>query len=138
MTVNVLNGQEDTFETMPVECGIESLDGRINREIAAFTANRVTGNMKAVNWTRYAKNWNHFEDIKFPYLGPRPIVDILISIDYADLHYSIKDVKGKPGKPVARLTPLGWTCIGNPSLCVEQNYWTNFIRTYFVHGGIKC
>jgi len=30
VTVNVLNGQEDTFETMPVECGIESLDGRIN------------------------------------------------------------------------------------------------------------
>ena len=55
MTVNVLNGQEDTFETMPVECGIESLDGRINMKITAFTANRITGNMKAVNWARYAK-----------------------------------------------------------------------------------
>lgn len=123
----------DTFETMPVECGIESLDGRINMKITAFTANRVTGNMKAVNWARYAKDWNHLKDIKFPYLGPRPIVDILIGIDYADLHYSIKDVRGKPGDPVARLTPLGWTCVGHPSLCPKPNYRTNFIRTYFVH-----
>ena len=133
VTVNVLNGQEDTFETMPVECGIESLDGRINMKITAFTANRVTGNMKAVNWARYTKNWNHLKDIKFRYLGPRRIVDILIGIDYADLHYSIKDVRGKPGEPVARLTPLGWTCIGHPSLCPKPNYRTNFIRTYFVH-----
>ena len=132
VTVNVLNGQEDTFETMPVECGIESLDGRINVKITAFTANRVTDNMKAVNWARYAKDWIHLKDIKFPYVGPRPIVDILIGIDYADLHYSIKDVRGKPGEPVARLTLLGWTCIGHPSLCPEQNYRTNFICTYFV------
>ena len=132
VTVNVLNGQEDTFETIPVECGIESLDGRINMNITAFTANRVTGNMKAVNWARYTKNWNHLKDIKFRYLGPRRIVDILIGIDCADLHYSIKDVRGKPGEPVARLTLLGWTCIGHPSLCPEQNYRTNFICTYFV------
>ena len=125
VTVNVLNGQEDTFETMPVECGIESLDGRINVKITAFTANRVTDNMKTVNWARYAKDWIHLKDIKFPYVGPRPIVDILIGIDYADLHYSIKDVRGKPGEPVARLTPLGWTCIGH----------SNFIHTYFVHEG---
>ena len=133
VTVNVLNGQEDTFETMPVECGIESLDGRINVKITAFTANRVTGNMKAVNWARYAKDWIHLKDIKFPYVGPRPIVDILIGIDYADLHYSIKDVRGKPGEPVARLTPLGWACIRHPSSCPEQNYRTKFIRTYFMH-----
>lgn len=89
--------------------------------------------MKAVNWARYAKNWSHLKDVNFPYLGPRPIVDILIGIDYADLHYSIKYVRGRPGEPVARLTPLGWTCIGHPSLCLEQNYRTNFIRTYSVY-----
>lgn len=92
VTINVLNGQEDTSETMPVECGIQSLDGRISMRITAFIANRVTGNMKAINWARYAKNWNHLKDINFPYLGPLPIVDILIGIDYADLHYSIQDV----------------------------------------------
>ncbi|XP_071965637.1 uncharacterized protein [Antedon mediterranea] len=27
--------------------------------------------------------------------------------------YSIQDVKGNPGEPIARLNPLGWTCIGN-------------------------
>ena len=130
VTVNVFNGQEDTFETMAVECGIESLDGRINMKITAFIANRVTGNMKVVNWTRYANNWNHLKDIKFPYLGLRPIVDILTGIDYADLHYSIKDVRGKPGEPVARLTPLRWTFIGYPS----DKLYTYLLRAR----GIKC
>ena len=33
----------------------------------------------------------------------------MIGIDYAELHFSIRDVHGQPGEPVARLTPLGWT-----------------------------
>ena len=34
-------------------------------------------------------------------------------MDYSELHFSIKDVKGDSGKSVARLAPIGWTCIGN-------------------------
>lgn len=34
---------------------------------------------------------------------------------------------------MAKSTPFGWTCVGHPSLCPEQNYRTNFIHTYFVH-----
>ena len=44
--------------------------------------------------------------------GSQPTVDVLIGLDCADLHFSIKDICGAPGKSVARLTPLGWTCIG--------------------------
>ena len=44
-------------------------------------------------------------------LGSRPIVDLLIDLDSSDLHYSFKDIKDKPGQPLARLTPLGWTCV---------------------------
>ena len=40
-----------------------------------------------------------------PDLGPRSVVDMLIGIDYAELHYSIKEICGQPGWPVARLTP---------------------------------
>lgn len=42
------------------------------------------------------------------------MVDVLIGIDCADLHYALEEIRGRPGEPVARLTPLGWTCIGNP------------------------
>ena len=50
--------------------------------------------------------------LKIHHLGPRPIVDLPIGLDCADLHYSFKDIRGKPGQPIARLTPLGWTCVG--------------------------
>ena len=49
--------------------------------------------------------------VRFHHLGPRPIVDIFIGLDCVDLYYSIKDISGKPGQPIARLTPLGWTCV---------------------------
>ena len=41
-------------------------------------------------------------------------------MDNADLHYSRADVRGEEGDPVARLGPLGWTCIGSP----EGKHWT--------------
>ena len=49
VTVNVLNGQTVTFETMPVKVELESLDGSVKTAINAFTSERVTGNMKAIN-----------------------------------------------------------------------------------------
>lgn len=39
--------------------------------------------------------------------------------------YSLEDVRGQPGEPIARLTPLGWTCIGNPELQADR-IQTNF------------
>ena len=44
----------------------------------------------------------------------------------------VRDVRGKAGELIARLTPLGWTCIGNPSTTSRTAFQTNFIRTYFV------
>ena len=64
-------------------------------------------------------------------MGPRPIVDLLIGLDCADLHYSFKDVRGTPGQPIARLTPLGWTCIGALSDVYLSDPKTHFARTYF-------
>ena len=69
------------------------------------------------------------QGIKFPSAGPRPIVDLLIGVDQADLLNSVEDVREQPGDPIARLTPLGWTCIGN----LEMNapgVQTNF--TFFL------
>ena len=45
--------------------------------------------------------------MSFPSLGRRPIIDMLIGLDLSDLHYSLKEVKGNPGEPIARLTNLG-------------------------------
>ena len=133
VTVNVLNGHVETFETMPVEVGLESINGKTDVVIHAFTTEKVTGNMSVIEWEKHAKKWDHLKSIDFPTIGPRPVADVLIGIDHADLHYSYRDIRGKPGEPIARLTPLGWTCVGAPSDYQRRNLHTNFARTNLVY-----
>ena len=49
--------------------------------ISAFTAERVTGNMKVINWGKYAAKCTHLKGIQFRIPGIRPIVDLLIGVD---------------------------------------------------------
>ena len=58
---------------------------------------------------------------------------MMIGIDYAELHYSIKDICGQPGEPVARLTNLGWTCIGAADVISGGTPSAHLNMTYFVH-----
>ena len=131
VNVSLLNGKVETFETSPVECVIESLDGKSCSKVTAFTANRVTGNMKVTDWNTCAKMWPHLKGLPFYKLGSKSTVDVLIGLDCSDLHFSVKDIRGNPGEPVARLTPLGWTCVG-PMEGQSQDIRTNYVRTYFV------
>ena len=66
----MLNGQEKSFETTPVECIIESLDGKTSLKVTAFTTGKVTGNMIAMDWTMCARQWPHLRNLKFNKLGP--------------------------------------------------------------------
>lgn len=92
VTVKVLNGQESAFQMMPVEFELISLDGSKNVEMSAFTTRRVTGDLHPIKWRVESGRWKHLKGIHFPNLDPRPIIDMLIGIDYAELHYSLKDV----------------------------------------------
>ena len=62
--VNVLNGQVKTFETTPVECVLESLEGK-SFKISALTTNRVTGNMRVTDWSTCAEQWPHLRGVTF-------------------------------------------------------------------------
>ena len=44
--------------------------------------------MNVIDWNMCAREWPHLKGLNFPQLGPRPIVDLLIGLDCADLHYS--------------------------------------------------
>ena len=90
--------------------------------------------MKAIDWSMCAREWSHLRYLEFPKLGPRPTVDVLIGLGCADLHFSFRDVRGAPGQPVARLTPLGWTCIGPVGNSEQIGINTNFAHTYFSAG----
>ena len=132
VTVNVLNGQVETFETRPVDVQLESLIGDVKLQVTAYTATRVTGTMSAFDWTEYTQRWAHLQHINFPRVEKRPVVDVLIGLDCADLHCALQEVRGRPGESIARLTPLGWTCIGNPGSGDRTAVQTHFARTYFV------
>ncbi|XP_065895432.1 uncharacterized protein [Dysidea avara] len=69
VNVSVLNGHVEAFETSPVECTIESLDGRAAVTITALTADRVTGELKAIDWKSCAAKWAHLQHLEFPKLG---------------------------------------------------------------------
>ena len=138
VTINVLNGQLETFETMPVNFELESVNGNVNAsvngdvKVSAYTTNRVTGNMTVVDWNRYKAQWPHLKNVNFQQSPTRPIVDILLGLDCAELHYAYEEVRGRPVEPFARLTPLGWTCIGNPDPLYTNVLQTNFAYTNFI------
>ena len=70
VTVNVLNGQTVSFETKIFELNLESLDGKIDVKITAFTAECVTGTIGLINWAKYAKKWEHLKGIPLPWTTP--------------------------------------------------------------------
>ena len=107
-----MNVRSDSLETMSVEFGFKSIHGKVDIKVDAFTAGRVTGSMKAINWRSLANKWNHLKGIDLSIIRTRPIIDALNGIDDADLHCSIQEMKRKPEEPFERLTPPGRANIG--------------------------
>ena len=68
VNVSVLNGQVETFETTPIECALESLDGNSYR-ISAYTVNRVTVNMNVIDWNTCSRECAHLKGLRFDHLG---------------------------------------------------------------------
>ena len=69
VNVSLLNGQVETFETTPIECALEILDGKSYR-ISAYTANRITGNMNVIDWNTCSRECSHLKGLRFHHLGP--------------------------------------------------------------------
>ena len=86
--------------------------------------------MHVIDWNLYKTKWKHLKGIKFLPVGSCPIVDLWIGVDHSDLLYSLKDVRWHPGEPIARLTPLGWTCIGvlDHEAARTENSFTFFVN----------
>ena len=64
--VGVLNGKLETLDIMPEELMVESLDGKVNQGISAFTVKQMTGGMKVINWNKHKDKWNHNKGVPFP------------------------------------------------------------------------
>ena len=112
--VNVIKRTVATFETALVEFKLRSMNGQVNTVIEALTISDVTGDLKTVSWKAINRNWDHLKGVNFTQVNSRNS-DILTVRDYPDFHFSLKDIRGKPGQTIDRLTLLGLTCIGNPN-----------------------
>jgi len=98
VTVNVLNENVETFDSMPVSLILKSCDGNVKVPFKALTCpRRVTGSYKIVDWQKYQDCWPHLSVCKFSDPAADPIVDVLIGQDQIDLHFSKCDVRGNPG-----------------------------------------
>ena len=127
--VHVLNNEVETFQSMPVKLTIESVDGQFAKEISVKTCpKKVTGNYVVEDWSQSKDNWEHLRNCEFAKPAKDGMIDLLIGVDNVDLHYCRADIRGEKGGPVARLGPLGWTCIGAPDTSVAR---THVIRTLF-------
>ena len=125
VAINTLNGTVESFDSMPVDLLIESVDGQFINRFSAITTNRVTGNLKPYDWSVKADRYAHLSQIPFEQPADRHI-DVLIGLDFADLHYSYQEVRGELGEPTARKTALGWTCVGPVDRSPPEAKFTNF------------
>ena len=132
ITVNVANAQTICFMSGTFEIGLESTDGRVDTKIIAKTSNKICGGLKAVNWVNIQDRWNHLREIPFPRLAKGNRIDVLLGADHYELMYSMKEVRGAPNEPCARLCPLGWTAIGNIQLDTKDAHYTGFHHTFRV------
>ena len=56
----------------------------------------------------------------------------MIGLDNSDLHRTLREVASDVSSdPIARLTPLGWTCIGNTGLTTKFNPGSRFVNSFF-------
>ena len=99
LTVNVLNGQAETFKTRPVNVRLKSTTGNISMIVSTYTIDRVTGNMPVVDWNKLKTQLTHLQNIDFPSSPSTQVLDMLIGLDCADLLYAMHEMRGRPGEP---------------------------------------
>ena len=89
--VNVLNNEVETFQSMPLEVTIESLDGEFCKDIKVKTCpKRVTGDYKVENWRQSEDRWVHLRECDFAEPAQDGYVDLLIGVDNAELMYVVR------------------------------------------------
>ena len=113
MTVNVFNQQVST-DSYRVELYLASIDGSHTATIAAYVVQDLAKQLLVVDWSKEKHRFSHLEKVPFESLPSEQSVNLLIGYDHAALLESSEKRSGTPGQPIARLTPLGWTCSVTP------------------------
>jgi hypothetical protein len=123
LSISTLIGDSEVPSGL-VACQIESLSGDLRRTIGVRTLDEMCRGLPIPDWRSHQKGWRHLQDIEFHQNPGRKTVDILIGADHPELTLALEERVVQPGEPVARRTPLGWTCIGILDSNVERSHQT--------------
>ena len=136
LIIGKLNGQEETIQTRLVSCTISDLDDAMTSELSACTVEKPAGRLKATKWQDVQHQRNHLQHICFPMMPLKRGIDILIGADHPELHLALQEKQGAAGEPTARLTPLGWTCVGQVAKDTSQSSTTLATYTFLSMGAV--
>ena len=92
---------------------IKSFNGETQFTVEAWTLNEMCHDLSIPDWNQHKTKWAHLKNIPFPKATGRKTIDILIGSDHPELTLALTKCYGPIGAPVARKTPLEWTCVGH-------------------------
>ena len=101
-----------SLKSKKVSLTIKSLSGETQSTVEAWTLNEMCQGLSIPDWNQHKVKWEHLKNIPFPKAPGRKTIDILIGSDHPELTLALTECYGPIGAPVARKTPLGWTCVG--------------------------
>ena len=108
---------------------IKSIDGETQSTVEAWTLQEMCQGLTIPDWNKHKVKWDHLKNIAFPKAPGRKTIDLLIGSDHPELALALEEHSGPTGMPVARRTPLGWTCVGRlPALASTKR--TAYARTF--------
>ncbi|KAL9968821.1 hypothetical protein ACROYT_G020955 [Oculina patagonica] len=119
------------LKSKKVTLTIKSLDGETQSTVEAWTLQEMCQGLSIPDWNQHKIKWDHLKNIAFPKIPGKRTIDILIGSDHPELSLALSECYGPIGAPVARKTPLGWTCVGRlPALpSAKRNAFARTFRT---------
>jgi hypothetical protein len=121
-----VGGKVEVYSAMYTEVELTSLSGKVKRQVKAKVIPNPTGNLYATNWQELKVSWPHLRSIPFTSPVGSGKCRMILGTDQAYLLRSLEEVPGSTSyEPIARRTPLGWTCVGPmapPVLMPERTF----------------
>ena len=129
LTLSTLTESYVPLRSKKVTLTIKGLDGETKSIVEAWTLHEMYQGLSIPDWNQHKIKWDHLKTITSPKAPDRNTIDILVGLDHPELSLALSECYGSIGEPVARKTPLGWTCVGRlPALPSAKII--AFVRTF--------